>query len=522
MAQVGKKRGWTGIAAIAGVVAVAAVAVAWPFKDGDGKQEATAAGPKVVRWAIGLPTSWDPVTSKIGWDIFGLNLAYEGLTEINAQGLPEPGLAESWTYNAEGTEVTFKLRPNLKFSDGTVLDAQAVVDYFVRSKTQKDARSAELLKTIVEVVAQDEHKVLFKLSQADYQVPLLLAGRVGHITSPTAAAKDPKRLELYPVGAGPFRVVESIADEKTVFEKNPDYWRASEIHIDRFEIYPKPDPASVVSAVQTGVYNVAFSAPAQAKAAEAAGLVVEYTKTGQVADVLINQNRPPFTNPLVVQAFRHAFDRQEFVNLLNFGVGSTTNQPFPAHYPQFDQSIADIWPYDPEKARALLAEAGYKPGDLSIEYTQPGDDSPFSELVQAQLKKVGVNVTIRVVPAGKSTQIKYFDKDFAFTQDSSTGRESPVQALLVFYGPQGIMNGSAPHATPAFLEALSTLRTTPLDAPNYQQVLNAAVRTGVQQNPSNYLYEIPWTFIKGDGVTPLAGGQGQIRWEGVKVAGPQP
>jgi peptide/nickel transport system substrate-binding protein len=97
-----------------------------------------------------------------------------------------------------------------------------------------------------------------------------------------------------------------------------------------------------------------------------------------------------------------------------------------------------------------------------------------------------------------------------------------VQALSVFYGPQGIMNGSAPHATPEFLDALTKLRTTPLDAPHYQQVLNAAVRTGVQQNPSNYLYEIPWTFIKGDGVTPLAGGQGQIRWEGVKVAGPQP
>ncbi|HVR48182.1 MAG TPA: ABC transporter substrate-binding protein [Pseudorhodoferax sp.] len=517
MAQQVGKWGW-GVGL--GVVAVAAVL--WGLRAGDGRKAVQASGPKVVRWAIGLPTSWDPVTSKIGWDIFGLNLAYEGLTEINAQGLPEPGLAERWTYNAEGTEVTFQLRPDLKFSDGTVLNAQAVVDYFVRSKTQKDARSAELLKTITEIVAVDELQVLFKLSQADYQVPLLFSGRVGHITSPTAAAKDLKRLELYPVGAGPFRVLESIADEKTVLEKNPDYWRASEIHIDRIEIYPKPDPASVVSAVQTGVYNVAFVSPAQAKAAEAAGLAVEYTTTGQVALVSINHHRAPFDNPLVVQAFRHAFDRQEFVNLLNFGVGTVTNQPFPSRYPQFDKSIADIWPYDPDKAKALLAQAGYRPGDLRIEFTQFGDTSAFSELVQQQLAKVGVTVTIRVVPAGKATQMKNYDKDYVFTTDTSTGRESPVQALSVFYGPQGIMNGSAPHATPAFLESLDRLRTTPLDAPDYQHKLNLAVRTGVQQNASSYLYEIPWTFVKGEGVTPLAGGQGQIRWEGVRVGGPQP
>ncbi|WP_186332163.1 ABC transporter substrate-binding protein [Bordetella genomosp. 13] len=511
MAEKRRKRTWAVAAAVA---AVAVVSVVWSASGGKPADK-----PKTVRWAIGLPTSWDPVTSKIGWDIFGLNLAYEGLTEIDANGLPQPGLAKSWKYNAQGTEVTFTLRENLKFTDGTALNAKAVADYFVRSKTQKDARSAELLETITDIVAVDDLDVRFTLSQPDYQVPLLLAGRVGYVASPSAAATDQKRLEQYPVGAGPFRVVESVLDDRTVFEKNPDYWRADEIFIDRFELYPRPDPASVVSAVQTGVYNVAFALPAQAKAAEAAGLDVEYTATGQVADILINRNRAPFDNPKVVEAFRYAFDRDEFVKVLNFGVGTTTNQPFPSRYPQFDKSIADIWPYDPDKARALLAQAGYQPGELKVEFTQTGDSAPFAELVQEQLKKVGVNVGIRVVPIGKSTQLKYYDKDFAFTQDTSTGRESPVQALMVFYGPQGIMNGSAPHASKEFLDALAELRTTPLDAPNYREVLNRAVRIGVQQNPNNYLYEIPWTFIKADGVTKLAGGQGQIRWEGVKVSG---
>jgi peptide/nickel transport system substrate-binding protein len=500
--------------AIAGVAVVAVIAVSFGFSE---KSKAIAK-PKTVKWAIGLPTSWDPVTSQIGWDIFGLELAYEGLTEIDKNGHPQPGLAESWKYNADGTQVTFTLRPNLKFSDGTPVDAKAVVDYFVRSKTQKDARSSELLKTINEVVAVDDRNVLFKLSQADYQVPLLLAGRVGYVASPTAAAKDQKRLEVFPVGAGPFRVVESIPDDHTTFEKNPNYWRASEIHIDRFEIYPKADPASTVSAVQTGVYNVVFAQPAQAKAAEAAGLEVEYTTTGQVADISINANRAPFKgNPKVLEAFRHAFDRQEFVKVLNFGVGTAINQPFPARYPQFDQSIANTWSYDPDKARSLLAEAGYKEGALNIEFTQIGDSSQFAELVQAQLKKVGVNVKIRVVPEGKGNQIKLYDKDFVLTQDTSTGRESPVQALMVFYGPRGIMNGSAPNASQEFLDALSQLRTTPLDSPNYQTVLNRTVRIGVLQNPNHYLYEIPWTFIKGDGISALAGGQGQIRWEGVTL-----
>ncbi|WP_454825739.1 ABC transporter substrate-binding protein [Paraburkholderia xenovorans] len=509
MSRKSRKALWGVIA----VVVVAGLAATFGLR---GRNDALAAKAKTIRWAIGLPTSWDPVTSQIGWDIFGLGLAYEGLTEIDKDGHPQPGLAERWKYNADGTEVTFTLRPNLKFSDGTPVDARAVVDYFVRSKTQKDARSSELLKTIREVVAVDDHTVLFRLSQADYQIPLLLAGRVGYVASPTAAAKDLKRLQVYPVGAGPFRVVESIPNDHTTFEKNPDYWRASEIHIDRFEIYPKADPASVVSSVQTGVYNVAYALPAQAKAAEGAGLKVEYTNTGQVADISINANRPPFEdNPKVLEAFRRAFDRQDFVKVLNFGVGTVTNQPFPARYPQFDPSIANEWSYDPDKARALLAEAGYKEGQLTVDFMQIGDSSQFAELVQAQLKKVGVNVKIRVVPDSKGNQLKLYDKNFVLTEDSSTGRESPVQALMVFYGPQGIMNGSAPSSSPAFLDALSHLRTTPLDSPDYPDALHRAVRTGVLQNANLYLYEIPWTFIKGDGIGALAGGQGQIRWEGV-------
>jgi hypothetical protein len=64
--------------------------------------------PKTVRWAIGLPASWDPVTSLIGWGIFGLELAYEGLTEIDKSGHPQPGLAESRKYKADGTQVTVR------------------------------------------------------------------------------------------------------------------------------------------------------------------------------------------------------------------------------------------------------------------------------------------------------------------------------------------------------------------------------------------------------------------------------
>ena len=125
-------------------------------------------GNNEIKWAIDLATTWDPVTAQIGWDIFALNIPHEGLTQISKDGKPLPGLAESWQYNGDGTEITFTLRPGQKFTDGEPVNAEAVKFDIERKKTQADSKNKELLQTVATVEAVSDLEVKFVLSQPDY------------------------------------------------------------------------------------------------------------------------------------------------------------------------------------------------------------------------------------------------------------------------------------------------------------------------------------------------------------------
>jgi peptide/nickel transport system substrate-binding protein len=477
-------------------------------------------GTSTVRWAFIMPTSWDPVTSRTGADINTVSLAYASLTRLNKAGEPEPALAQSWAYSDAGLELSFDLRPHLKFTDGTPLNAAAVKAFLDRGKAQKDSFLKAELKGIDSITADSATRVTLHLASPDYQLPYVMAGRVGAVTS-SAAARDTKKLALWPVGAGPFRIVEFIPESHAYFEKNPDYWDAANIHIQRLELTNSPDPSTLVAALLSGSIDVASRIPAhKAKEARERGLQVVIAPSLNAADISINRNKPPFDNPRVVEAFRYAFDRRDFVAILTDGLAKPTHQPFPPGYFAFDPQTERRWAYDPARAKALLRQAGYAPGQLSIEIAsnpQTSDGGP--EIAQAQLARIGVKSTIRVIPPGSSSWQSevYIGKHPQVAIDGTIGRESPVQNLLATYGPAGIMNLSGPYASPEFLAAIDTVRRTPTTDPAYLGRLHEAVRIGVAQSPTNYIYAAPWVVAARARVKHLNILPSQIRWEGVEV-----
>jgi len=105
-----------------------------------------------LNWEWELPTSWDPVTSSAGWDMHALGLVYASITTLDPTGTVEAGLASSWHYAPNGKSVTFQLRPGLKFSDGTTLDANAVKENIVRGQTQANSTESSELSVISKVV----------------------------------------------------------------------------------------------------------------------------------------------------------------------------------------------------------------------------------------------------------------------------------------------------------------------------------------------------------------------------------
>ncbi|MBC2666664.1 peptide ABC transporter substrate-binding protein [Novosphingobium flavum] len=473
-----------------------------------------------VRWAFTMPTSWDPVTSRTGADINTISLAYASLTRLNQAGEPEPALAQSWTYSKDGTALTFTLRPGLRFSDDSPLDAAAVKAFLDRGKAQKDSFLKAELQGIDRVTTDGPLRLTLHLARPDYQLPYVLAGRVGAVTSP-GAARDPKRLALWPVGAGPFRMIEFTPESHAYFEKNPNYWDAANIHIRRMELTNSPDPSTLVAALLSGSIDVATRIPAhKVKEARERGLTVVIAPSLNAANVSINRNKPPFNDPRVVEALRYAFDRREFVQIVTDGIGAPTHQPFPPGYFAFDPQTETRWSYDPARARALLRAAGYGPGQLSLEIAaNPQTADGGAEIAQAQLVRIGIKARIRVIPPGSSSWQSevYVAKRPQLAVDGTIGRESPVQNLLATYGPAGIMNLSGPYAAPEFLAAVERVRRTPTDDPAYKARLHEAVRIAVAQSPSDYLYSAPWIVAARSRVKHLNLLPSQVRWEGVRV-----
>lgn len=465
---------------------------------------------QTLKWAPGAsPWSWDPVVQGSGFQFNQLALAYASLTEINEDGEAVPGLAQSWEYNETGDAVTFTLRDELVFQDGSPLDAAAVKSYIDRAMSQDDSALANDLDSIDRITADNENEVTFHLSQVDHQIPLLLGRRVALITSPEA---DPAELAQSPVGAGPFTPVEIVPESHAYFEKNPDYWNADEIHIDRVEIHWGIDDASLVPALQTGTYNFADLPPAQAQAAEQSEIDVVTHPGFNAANISINHNLEPFNDPAVLEAARYAIDRQEFVDSITFGYGEAVSQPFPEDYLAWSPAVEDPWPYDPEKAKEILEDAGYEEGDITIDFSVR-DDVPANEIVQSQLADVGINLNLEIIP---NWEQPFFAKELPISTYSTTGRESPVQTLTAHFGENGPLNLAGGYENVEFLEAVALARETPLDSPDYEKNLQAATEAGVLKSPTIFTYSLPNIFGK-SGVSELPQIPGQIHWDGVTI-----
>jgi peptide/nickel transport system substrate-binding protein len=310
-------------------------------------------------------------------------------------------------------------------------------------------------------------------------------------------------------------VTQVIPGTKAVLRKNPGYWDAENIHIDNVELIAAPDASTVVSGLQTGVYNFADIEPSQADAAKKAGLDVFVQPGFNASNISLNVNKAPFDNPTVVDAVRYAVNREEFVDKLSFGYGETTDQPFPEGYIAYDPEAKNRYPYDPAKSRQLLAEAGYEPGEIKLDLVIPAAD-PGAEIVQSQLAAVGITVDIKV---DKNWATPFFAKQLTLSLYGTTGRDSALQTLTAHFGPNGPLNLSSPYEPAGFEAAVAKVRQTPLDAPDYQEVLQAATRAGLASGALVFTYSPPNLTAKSGSISDLPKIPAHLDWTGVTING---
>jgi peptide/nickel transport system substrate-binding protein len=474
-----------------------------------------------VNWEWELPTSWDPVTSTAGWDVHVLSLVYASVTRLDAAGAAGPGLASKWTYAPNGKSVTFTLRTGLKFSDGTPLDATAVKANIKRGLNQANSTLASTLSVISKVVVDSPTQFTLDLDQVDYQIPDLLAGKNGMIVSPTAFTKDAGSLATKPVGSGPFVLTSYVTDSHADLARNPGYWDAADIHLAKFSVQSITDPQQILAALESGEVNVAYIPGNLVAAAKKAGLTIDDIPALPVVELDVQTTKAPFTNPKVVEAINYAIDRNALLQVQQAGYGSISYQPFPKGYVGYDPKLANLYPYDPAKARQLLAQVpGIKGVTLNLTNYQGATESSLAEQLQSQLGAVGLKVAINDIPEATATQYLYVNKSIPFAIDGTAGRESPVQMLQVLYDQKGLMDVDGKTGTEpiAVVAALNQAETIPLTSSAYPATLQKAVATAVTDDPIHvWLYNQPRIFAVSPKVTGIAADLVQQRWEGVRV-----
>lgn len=356
---------------------------------------------------IAEPQSLDPQQATAANDFRITTNVLEGLVRYRSGTLElEPALATGWEISDDGLTYRFELREGVTFHDGTPFDARSVKFTFDRMLDEDhpfhDTGTFPLdfqFSQVEETLVIDPGTVEFTLSEPYAPFLANLALPVGAIVSPAAVEAAGEEFGRRPVGTGPFRFEEWTANQRVVLSANPDYWGGAPA-LRTVVFRPVSDPTTRVAEMLSGGIDVMVETPPD-------NVVLfrdnpDFTLHEAVGPhewfLILNTREGPFSDRRVRQAVNLAVDKRTLVEDVLQGTATIAAGPIP---PAFEWAAApdvEPWPHDPERARALLQEAGAEGAALRFLVTEGGsgmlDPVPMATAIQADLRAVGLNVTI--------------------------------------------------------------------------------------------------------------------------------
>lgn len=353
------------------------------------------------------------------------------LVEFDGQrGELVPGLAQSWEVSPDGLAYTFTLRPGVRFhateyfKPGHELDVDDVLFSFQRMLDAANpwhkvaqsgfphAQSMQLPQLIKSIDKVAPLQVRFTLNKPDATFLATLSMGFASIYSAEYAeqlmkAGTPEKLNAQPIGTGPFVFKRFQKDAVVRYSANPDYF-AGKPAVDGLIFAITPDANVRLQKLRRGECQIALSPkPLDVQAASKdAALKVVQTPAFMTAFIGINSQHPPLDQAKVRQAINLAFDKPSYLKAVFEGSASAANGPYPPNTRSYAKDLPG-YAHDPEKARALLAEAGFKDGFKTTIWTRPSgsllnpNPSLGAQLLQADLGKVGIQAEIRVIEWGE-------------------------------------------------------------------------------------------------------------------------
>ncbi len=344
---------------------------------------------------------------------------FEGLTRIGPDGSILPALAESWTISDDGLEYVFALRQGVQFHDGTAFDADDAAFSLTRA-TADDSTNAQkaLFEPIEAVEAVDSHTLRVTLKRPTGGFLFSMGWGDAVMVAEESAANN----KAEPVGTGPFRFSRWARGDRVELVRNDDYW-GEPVALQMATFRFVADPAAAFNAVMAGDIDAfpVFPAPenlAQFEADDRFQVVVGSTEGETILST--NNSRPALSDLRVRQAIAHAIDAQAIVDGAMFGYGTPIGTHFAPHHPAY-VDLTGLYPHDVERAKELLAEAGYESGlTLSLKLPPPPYARRGGEIVASQLREVGIDVEIENVEWAQWLEQVFRGYDYDLTIVSHT------------------------------------------------------------------------------------------------------
>ncbi len=410
---------------------------------------------------------------------------FEGLTRFGPDGEVLPALAESWEVAPDGLSWVFHLHPGVTFHDGTPLTAEDVVFSFDRAMAPDSTNAQkQLFDGINEVTAIDDVTVEIGLDAPKGALLWNLAWGDAVIVSPATIDSD----KTAPVGTGPFRFASWVQGDRIELVRNPDYW-GTPAKLDRVTFKFISDPTAAYAAMMAGDVDAFPNYPAPENLAQFAAdprfQVIVGSTEGETI-LAMNNRKKPFDDIRVRQAVAHAIDRKAIIDGAMFGYGTPIGSHFAPHNPAYED-LTGLSAYDPEQAKALLAEAGLAGGfKTTLVLPPPSYARRGGEIVASQLRAVGIDAEIANVEWAQWLEQVFKNHDFDLTIVSHT---EPMD-IGIYARPDYYFGYDDP-----VMRALMQGLDATADATERTEILKAAQERVAEHSVNAFLFQLAKTGV---------------------------
>lgn len=402
--------------------------------------------------------SWDPADAEFGNRIQYLQPVYDSLLHITADLEIEPWLASEFAYNDDFTELTLTLRDDVVFSDGEAFDAEAAKANLEHFKGGTGQNSVTL-GAVEAIEVTGDHELVLDLSSPDPALLRNLALVSGMQASPASLGDE--ALKTAPVGSGPY-VLDStatVSGSQYTYARNADYWNTEAFPFDEIVIKPLTDLTARLNALKSGEIDAALGDAKSMAEAEGSGLTVQ-TMQGDWQGVFIvdrdGTKVPALADPLVRQAINYAVDADGILEAVRLGEGESTTQIFNPTSQAYDAALDSEYEFNPEKAKELLAEAGY-PDGFTVTMPDFAGFADIQTIAYQQLTDVGITVQTQPVAADQviSALLSGEFPMFLFSWGSSNSWQD-ILKLVQPTAPWNMYGNSTPELDALIAEAQTT------------------------------------------------------------------